>query len=186
MRRGVAVAGGIGMLALAYLVTATTPGQPVQEAPFATPAVVGEPATSRTLVVTAHEIVLADEVEVGGWRGTTSGVWLAGELTTEAIAQTSFSSLDVFVDGVRYTATRRMSGATVIQASTAPGFPVTGPFAVELPAGILEQPGARAAVLRIGEGLDARLDSVVELTVDLTTLERVDRYEAEPVRDGAR
>lgn len=185
MRRGVALAAGLGLLALAYGVSATTPPQPVLEAPFGTPATIGEETVSRHLVVTVHEVTLADRVEVDGWRGTTSGVWLAGEVTVEATTEPRLVRIDVLIDGVRYAPSGRLDDG-IVDWTVDAGLPSTGAFAVELPADILERAGARSAVIRIGAGSDSRLDSVVELTVDLTTLEHVDRVAYDAVRDGAR
>lgn len=186
MKRVLAVAAGLGLLAVAYGVSYTTPGQPVLEAPFGTPAVIGEETTSRHLVVTFREVVLADEIEIASWEGTTSGVWLAGELTVEATTEPTTMRLDVFIDGVRYSGSGRIDDETVIGGLAEAGLPITGPFAVELPADVLDLPGARAAVIRVAGGGDSRLDSVVELTVDLTTLEHLDRAEYDGIRDGDR
>lgn len=184
MRRALAVVAGLGLLAAAYAVTATTPGQPVLEAPFATPAVIGEEAVSRHLVVTVHEVVLADEIEIALWEGTTSGVWLAGELTVATTTEPRSVDLDVFIDGVRYPYSARIDDETVPGNLADTGLPMTGPFAVELPADVLEHPGARSAVIRIAPGGDSRLDSVVELTLDLTALDHVGRAEYAGLRGG--
>ena len=186
MNRAVAIVAGLGLLAAAYGVAATTPAEELVEAPFGTRGAIGEPISATHLIVTVHEVVLAHEVELGVWRGTTSGIWFVAEATVEATVKATVVEADIFIDGVQYPVTRRGDGDTVDTSSAEVLFPATGPLLFELPADVLELPGARTAVLQISTFGDDRLDSVIEIVVDLTTLDVLDRAELEPTRAGTR
>lgn len=173
MRRGLAVPAGIGLLLLAFGVAFSTPGDDQVQAPFAVTGEVGDTIVSQHHVVTVHELALADRVELGSWTGTTSGIWLVVDATIAARLERTSTDANVFIGGVRYPGTARTSTDTLDGRVVDAGFPETGSILVELPADVLERPGARSAVLRLSPGLDVRLDSVVELTVDLTALENV-------------
>ncbi|WP_395638805.1 hypothetical protein [Pseudolysinimonas sp.] len=186
MRRPLAVLAGLGLLLFAFGVAFSTPGDDEVQAPFSVAAEVGEETVSRHLVVTVHDAQLADEVVVDDWRGTTSGVWLVVDATIQARTERSTVAVNVFVDGVRYPATGRIGTDAVDGRVADAGFPVTGSVLVELPADILDHPGARTATVRFSSGIDARLDSVIDLEFDLTSLPSESRTERDPAREGDR
>ena len=186
LSRPLAIVAGIGLLAAAYGVAATTPTSQVVEAPFGSRGSIGDTITSSDLIATVHDASLANEVELGLWRGTTTGVWFVAEATIEATLTSRVIEIDLFIDGVRYVATGRGDGDTVDTNSVAVRFPTTGPLLIELPADVLDFPGARTAVLRISTFGDDRLEGVVEVVIDLTALDVDDRVELEPARDGSR
>jgi hypothetical protein len=186
MNRAVAIVAGLGLLAAAYGVAATTPAEELVEAPFGTRGAVGEAISASHLIVTVHAVELAGEVVLGFWSGTTWGLCFVAEATIEATVEATVVEADIFVDGVRYPVTRRGDGDTVDTSSAEVLFPTTGPLLFELPADVVEFPGARTAVLQISTFGDDRLDSVIEIVVDLTTLDIVDRAALEPTRAGTR
>jgi hypothetical protein len=186
MRRGLAIAAGLGLLAAAYAVTATIPASQLVEAPFGSRGSLGDTVSSPQLIATVHEASLAHEVELDLWRGTTSGVWFVAEATVEATLESTSIDIDLFIDGVKYSSTNRDKGGTVDQNSVAVRFPRTGPLMIELPAEVLDFPGAQSAVLRISAFGDDRLEGVIEIVIDLTTLDVADRVELEPTRNGSR
>lgn len=186
MKRSTGIAAGVGLVLLSFGVALSTPESTVVQAPFATRADIGEQGVSQHLVATVREVYLAEEVDLDGWHGTTPGVWLVAEATIGAIRDRNLVELDVFIDGARYPSTGRADSSTVDGGVVDAGFTVTGPILVELPAEVWNLPGARTAVLRIAPGLDSRLDSVIELVIDLTALEVADRVELEERRDGFR
>lgn len=186
MRRARGVLAGLGLLILAFGVAYSTPGDAQVQAPFVVSGEQGEQIVSEHLIVTVNDAQLADEVVVDEWRGTTSGLWLVVDATVEARTERSTVDVDVFIAGVRYPASGRISTKAVDGRVADAGFPVTGPVLVELPADILERAGARAARVRVSTGLDSRLDSVIEVELDLTSLEQHDQVEREPARDGDR
>jgi hypothetical protein len=186
MRRGLAVPAGLGLVLLAFGVGLSVPDDAVVEAPFATTGRIGEELVSQHLVVTVHDAALAQVVELNGWEGTTAGVWLVVDATIAARVDRRLVASDVFVGAARYPGTGRASTDTVDGRVADAGFPVTGSILVELPADVRERPGATSARLRLSSGYDVRLDSVVELTLDLTRLELHERLELERPRAGER
>jgi len=182
VRRGVGIVAGLGLLAAAFGVAFTTPGDDAMQAPFPVTGGLGDRIESTYLVVRAHDAQLAHEVVLDGWTGTTAGIWLVVDTTLGARTESLSLGAELTVAGVRYRATQRVDNLDG-QALVA-GLPISGPFLIELPADILDDPGARSAVLRLGPGFGLRLDSVVEITLDLTALDLVDVAEPEPVRDG--
>lgn len=184
MRRAVGIPAGLGLLALAFVVTFTAPTDEQTQAPFAVSGPVGEQIVSSHLLVTVHDATLAREAVVDDWVGSTAGVWVALDATVEARIERTSIGADLYLGGVRYPASSRADGleGQVVDA----GLPRSGPLVFELPADILDDPAARSVVVRIGPGLDMRLDSVVELTLDLTALDLVDRVTLEAPRDGIR
>jgi hypothetical protein len=184
MNRVLGVLGGLGLLALAFGVTFTTPDDDQLQAPFAVTGEVGEQIVSGHLVLTVHEASLAREAEVGSWVGTTSGIWLVLETTMEGRVERTSVGADVYIDGIHYPASSRPDSldGSIVDAA----LPRSGGLLFELPADILDRPGARSAVVRIGPSFDPRLDSVAELHLDLTAFEIEDRVVLDPPRDGAR
>lgn len=186
MTRARSVLAGLGLLALAFGVAFSTPGAAQVEAPFVVSGTVGEQAVSQHVVVTTHGLTLAEEVVIDSWVGTTSGIWLVVDATAEARTERSTFGVTVFVDGVQYSSTSRTSSDTLDGRVVDAGFPMTGAVLVELPADILDRPGARSATVRFSTDGDVRLDSVVELGVDLTALDVERRAERDVPREGTR
>lgn len=183
MRPGFAWAAGVGLLLLAFGVTLFTPSDDVLLAPFARPAELGTEAVSEHHVVTLHEVALADVVDLDRWHGTTAGVWLVADATIAGHVERVTVRVDLFVDGVRYESTPRADRFTVDGGVADAGLPRRGAILVELPRDILDRPGARSAVLRIGGDGDTRLDAVLEWRLDFTALERHSSVELDRPRD---
>ncbi|MGV3713009.1 hypothetical protein [Pseudolysinimonas sp.] len=190
MRPALAIPAGLALALLAFGVSFSAPDTSVMEAPFPTTGSIGDEIVSEHLVVTVHDVSLADEVELeswtGTWEGTTAGIWLVVEATVAGRVDRVNVDADVLIDGVQYPATGRIDTDALNGRVADAGLPVSGPILIELPADVLEQGGARSAVLRIGPDGDVRLDAVVDVRLDLTALETQDRIVLEPARDGAR
>ena len=186
MRRSVGYLAGAGLLLLAFGVAFSTPHEDVIEGPIPARTVIGEQAAFGDLVATVHEVSLAREVEVDLTRLTTAGLWFVADVTVAATTERTLIQVDVLIDGVRYPASGRADRASIQGGVVDAGFPITGPVVVELPAEVQDLPGARSAVLRISPGGDSRLDGVIEVVVDLTSLEIAERTEVEGKRDGTR
>lgn len=185
MTRRLPLLGGIGLLLLAFGVAYSTPESELIEAPFGATGAQGEVIVSEYLVAKVNDIELAEEVQLGSWHGTTSGVWLVVDATLEARLERTGVHVSVIIGGVLYRASGRADFDTVDGPVVEPGFPVRGVVLVELPADVRDRPGAASAVVRIADSADSRLASVVEVTVDLTSVRLQDRLELEPVRPGA-
>jgi hypothetical protein len=186
MRRALAVPAAVGLLALAFGVAYSSPGDSQVYQPFAVSGQLGDEIVSQHLVATVHGAELAEVVELGSWRGTTAGVWLVVDATVQARSERSTVDAKVFIDGVLYPGTNRTSTDTVDGRVADSGFPVTGSILIELPADVQELPGAATATLQLSTGGDVRLDSVIQLTLDLTAYPIEARVERETPRDGTR
>lgn len=186
MRPALVGAAGVGLVLLAYGATLISPSEEVLLPQFAVTGELGDELVSQHHVVTVHDAEVADVVELDSWEGTTAGLWFVGEATIAGRVETVTVDVDLFVDGVRYESSGRADSDTVDGRIAEAGLPQTGPILIELPADILDAPGARSAVLRVGPSGDTRLDSVIEVRLDLTDLDRHDRLELEAARDGIR
>lgn len=185
MKRRLPLLGGIGLLVLTFGVAYSTPASELIEAPFGATGAEGDRIVSEYIVAKVHDVQLADEVRLGEWRGTTSGVWLVVDATIEARLERTGVHVEVLVGGVTYRSTDRADSDTVDGRVIDPGFPVRGVILVELPSDVRDHAGATSAVVRIADSFDSRLASVVEVPVDLTKLQLHERAELVPVRPGA-
>lgn len=186
MRRALAAPAAVALLVLAFGVAYSSPSDREAEEPFAVTGDLGDEIVSQHLVFTVHEAAMAEVVDLGQWRGTTAGVWLVVDATVQARVERSTVDAKVFIDGVLYPSTGRTSTDTVDGRVADAGFPVTGTILVELPADVQTRPGASTATLQLSTGGDVRLDSVIELTLDLTAYPVAPRVERETPRDGTR
>lgn len=168
MTRWASWAAGVALLVAAWLVALVTPPDDAAEQPFAVTAEVGEPAQGRNLAVTVTGVRAADEVSLGGW--SAAGTWVVVDLDAAAVrsAQGTLLSYATLTIGDReYRASERPATASLTDAmfrtALIPGIPRSGSLAFEL------APDARAgtAVLRLGIADDPRLDSLIELRIDL-------------------
>ena len=165
MRRRTQWVIGAGLLVLAWLVALVTPSEDAHEAPFPVAAAVGEEGIGRNIAVRVDEVRRAESVVEGGW--TAEGNWLVVDLEAAAVVKEGVSlTLATFtVDGRTYRASERPM--SLLQAGLFAGIPQTGSLAFELPDELVDGTG----VLRFAIDSDTRLDSVVEVTVDLAELE---------------
>lgn len=167
---------GIACVAAAWGVSQLIPPESSAEAPFIVPAELGERAEGRALAVTVSEAVLADSVSAGRW--SASGRWLMVELEAEAkISETAalLGHAALIVQGPE-------GGELWLRASERPasllgaplhvGVPQSGGLAFELPPGV-----GGVARLQLARSADTRLDSVIEVPIDLDALDRVPERE---------
>jgi hypothetical protein len=185
MKRRLPLLGGIGLLVLTFGVAYSTPASELIEAPFGATGAEGDRIVSEYIVAKVHDVQLADEVQLGEWRGTTSGVWLVVDATLEARLERTGVHVEVLVGGVTYRSSDRADSDTVDGRVIDPGFPIRGVILVELPDDVRDHAGAASAIVRIADSFDSRLASVVEVLADLTDLRRHDHAELVPVRPGA-
>lgn len=166
MRRRAQWAIGAGLLVLAWLIALATPDESAHEAPFAVAAAVGEEGVGRNIVVRVDEVRRADSVVAGNW--TADGNWLVVDLVASAVVEefgVSLALATYTVDGRTYRASERP--VSFLQAGLLAGIPQSGSLAFEL----AEDVGDGRGKLRFAVNSDPRLDSIVEVTVDLAELE---------------
>ncbi|MDQ0894305.1 hypothetical protein [Agromyces ramosus] len=181
MTRWLPALAGAALVVAAWGVAAVTPGDEAAEQPFAVAATVGERAAGRNLAATITGLRGAEAVTNDGWRA--EGSWLLVDLEAEAVLSergTLLSLATLDVGGRSYRASERPP-ASLFRSSLAIGLPHSGTLAFELPAGAFTASEGDDAVLRLGLHEDPRLDSVIELRLDLAEVEVDDEAELAPV-----
>ncbi|MFS0868293.1 hypothetical protein AB3M83_13275 [Microbacterium sp. 179-B 1A2 NHS] len=177
MNRRLAWGVGVGLLLAAWGVVQVTPTDDDANGPFVVSAEIGESAVARTFEVTVTDVHLASRVaDARGW--SAEGTWLVVDLQAEAVRtekSTNLGNAVLVVDGVTYRASERP--ASFVDTSLETGIPQRGSLAFELPTAARE----RSAALQLsGSEAETRLDSLVELRIDLADLEPQDEVEMEP------
>jgi hypothetical protein len=159
------------LLGGAFLVRATQPTDDQQEEPFVTTAQFGERAEGRDLVLQATDAYLADRVTSVDWIGETEGVWLVIDATIGSKFAIATPYATLMAGGLEFTSSNRPQEAALNDTVVAAGLPHSGSFVFELPSELVEGPDGRHVVVRFATTLDPRLDSVIDVTLDLSTLE---------------
>lgn len=156
---------GIGFVAAAWVVMALTPPVDAREAPFAVIAEIGEPATGRNIEVTVTALHRASTATAQEWQA--EGNWLVVDLDAAAVISDQAASLrevTFTIDGRTFSASERPD--SILDESLLVGVPRSGSVAFELPAELT----AGSGILTFALSTDSRLDSVIELAVDLDEL----------------
>lgn len=166
---------GLGLLAIlgvAGLVQHLAPAEDDWQAPIPVVGAVGERLEGRNIAATVTDARLADVVSSqNGWVGETEGVWLVVDASVEAVvdetvgARLATTSLRIGDD--EFSASTRPGFDSLADASLSVGIPLTGVLVFELPADLLDRQGVSEATLQLGAATDVRLDSVVEVPLDL-------------------
>lgn len=179
MKRWLSWTLGVVFVVGAWLVALATPPEDAREAPFAVTASVGEEATGRDIVATVEGLRRADTVTDGAW--SAEGNWLVVDLSISSrVSPRTLAHATLQIGDRTFAATERADGSLYQQGLTA-GVPRSGSLAFELPADL----EAGTGVLRLATLSDVRLDSVVEVTVPLSEIERSAEAELRP-REWAR
>lgn len=161
------------LVATAFAIRLSQPSDADTQLPFITTAVFGESVEGRDLVFTAHDAYLADRVTASSWVGETDGVWLVIDATIGSKVGIATPYATMTIGELRYTSSDRPDEA-VLGTSLDPGLPQGGSFVFELPLSALEGADARRAVVRFATTFQVRLDSAIEMTLDLTSLRHED------------
>lgn len=184
--RGLATgAGAAVLLVLAFAVARTEPGEGVSFAPFVSRVEQGQLGEGRDVQAVVDRALLADEVELGSWTGETTGVWLVVDARMATTESPGLAAAELRVGDRMWRPSTRPSSGALQLTPLAAGLPMRGSLVFELPAELLEEPDAARAVLRLATDTDSRLQSVVELELDLAAMPREGRLElarAERVR----
>ncbi|WBU38351.1 hypothetical protein [Homoserinibacter sp. YIM 151385] len=177
---------GIALLlaAGAVFATATTPDDVALTSTFASGAAPGEIGEGRTFAVRLDGVRVADAVAGPLWTGETSGAWVVAEVTAEARANPGGVTGALLLGDLRFQASPRPPGLSIASSPLQPGLPESGALVFEVPLEALEAHGAGARIAVSGRS-DPRLDSSIEIPVDLSAVDRERRVElAEPERSG--
>jgi hypothetical protein len=168
----------------AVAVQRTAPSEEDQVAPFVEAAGVGEWGQARTVGVRVDDVALADAVTDGEWTGTTDGVWVLVTATAETTLGPGSVASSLSLGDRRYEASDRPEDA-LGSARLQPGLPERGVVVFEVPADALREHGGEARV-RFATQTDPRLDSLVEVPVDLAGLEPAPLAELTPPERATR
>jgi hypothetical protein len=169
-RAAVVVLTTVALLGGAFLVRATQPTDDQQEAPFVTTAEFGERAEGRDLELEATDAFLADRLTSPDWIGETEGVWLVIDATIGSRFQIATPYATVMAGELEFSASNRPQDAALNDTLVAAGLPHSGSFVFELPRELIEGPDARHVIVRFATALDPRLDSVIDVPLDLSEL----------------
>lgn len=170
LRGPAAILVAAGLIAVAFVLRLTQPGDEQQQGPFVTAAVFGQQVEGRDLTFIAQDAYLADRVASATWTGETEGVWLVVDATIGSKLGVAVPYATLTVGELRYTSSDRPDDAA-LGAPVDAGMPQAGSFVFELPASALEGPAGTHAVARFATAYRVRLDSAIDLTLDLTALE---------------
>lgn len=178
MRRALAWIAGLALVALAALVGEVALSDAEQQAPFVVAAEVGERAEARSFAVIVRQVRATEHVaDAEGWEA--EGSWLVVDLDAELLRTETagiLSHAQLQVGDRSISASERPSSLAATPLDL--GLPQSGSLAFELPADVT----SGAATLRLARSGELRLDSVVELAIDLGAVERVPSIELEETR----
>jgi hypothetical protein len=173
------------LVAAAAVVHLTTPSDEEVVAPLVVRADPGEWAQGRTFGVRVDDVGLAAEVTDGLWTGSTEGVWVVATATAEATGEPGTLSASLVLGDEVFDASDRAGSSALTGEILSPGFPRRGGLLFEVPAGALAEHGAEAR-LQLASRLNPRLDSMVEVEVDLADVAVEDLRQLDLVEGGER
>jgi hypothetical protein len=168
MRAWIAWSVGVALLAAAWLVALVTPPEDAAEAPFPVTADLGEEVSTRTITATVQDARVAEHVTARGWEA--DGTWVVVDLDVAATTDERGARLrgaTLTIGERTYRASERPR--SLFEADLRAGIPQRGSLAFEVPAGAADD----AAVLRLSEDSETRLDALIEVPVDLGSVEHV-------------
>ena len=163
------------LLAVSAVAVATAPDNAAVTAPFPISGPMGEAVTARALVVTVHSVELTEKLDVD-YRDIpaigTDGVWVVVDTTIESrLGLLGLSYAELWIDDVHYRVSDALPAPTPLLVTWGSGVPQRGSLVFELPRDALDAGGASRASIVFLHRLDASLDSVPVVAVDLTTLD---------------
>jgi hypothetical protein len=164
----------VAILAVAAIVQSTTPTDEQRDAAIAVRGPIGAALTGRNIAATIRSVKLARTVSAAnGWKGETTGVWVVVEASAAAVVDdTNGPSLNAVlrIGDTTYTASSRpRTAGTIADTPLSVGIPWNGPLMFEIPKSVARSSAARSASIEIAPKFDTRADSIVIVTVDLTS-----------------
>ena len=159
----------VALIAAAFLVRLTEPSDEQSQEPFVSGAAFGEEAEGRDLTLVADDAYLADRLTSSEWVGETPGVWLVVDATIGAKLGNTVPYVTLRVGELTYVISSR-AGDSALGGSLAAGLPQQGSFVFEIPRELVDSPDATHAVVRFSNGYRVRLDSAIDLVLDLSAL----------------
>lgn len=166
---------GAGLVAAAWGVGLVTPSEDIATAAFPVATEIGKPADARGFTATITDVRLTDRAVAGGWFA--EGTWLLVDVEAAATRTeegTNLSGVTFTLGDRTYRASERPDTYVdaLFTAPLAVGLAREGTVGFELPEG-----ASGIGTIRLSLDPDTRLDSVIEVRVDLDTLEHLDESE---------
>lgn len=163
---------GAAFVAAAIGLSLLAPSEATMNAPFVGAIrALDSPTTTRTFTVTVTGARLADRVQTPEWTGTTDGVWLVVDITFDRRIQVGSIKASLRIGDTRFALSERTDETIDQSAFPQPGLPWGGSVLVELPRSVLDDPDARAVVMRFASQDLPLLDGALDYTFDLTALD---------------
>jgi hypothetical protein len=173
------------VLAGAAVVKQTTPDEVRQQAAFVVRGDLSAPVVARDLVVTVHDVTVADVVTATAFgrisEHTSNGAWVLVDASVSTQLEPGYAqTAQLVIDGRTYRSTNRFA-ATLTEVELQPGLAMRGHFAFEIPADVTDQ----VVTLEVARAFDTRLDSIANLTLNLAEAPREDEVAvARPVLEA--
>jgi len=163
------------ILGVTWVVSHTSPTEEQWQAAMPVTGELGEVLTGRNIEATVHGVQVAEEVVAyTGWAGPTNGVWVVVDVSAAAVVDDNGAALraaELQVGDVIYTASDRPDFGSILPHGLSTGIHLRGPLMFEVPRELIDSDAAASATVRLGLDSDTRLDSVIEVPVDLAGIE---------------
>lgn len=178
LQRLLALVVGLGLVVAAWGVLELAPSTETAQSSIAVSVAVGERGEGRNIAATVHGVVIAerltDEDADDPWNGESSGQWIVVKATVASTRRGGSLDAKLEVGSLLvYGSDRPPTGTSLQTAALDAGIEVTGWVAFEVPA---DAPLPATATIRIAEGVDSRLDTVITVRLDLANAERVTEF----------
>ncbi|WP_440710766.1 hypothetical protein [Herbiconiux sp. YIM B11900] len=171
----------VAVLVVAGVVAHTAPTKGLWQAPIAVAGAVGQEVAGRNIVATIDEVRVAEQVTAAnGWAGETTGVWVvvdAGVASVVTDEAARLGSARLQIGGTSFSASTRPGLGTIADQSLTTGIALTGPLMFEVPPELLATEDAHRASVQLALDEDRRVDSQIEVPVDLGALPLEDSVE---------
>ena len=177
----------LALLIGAWLVALVTPDTEDAPRAFISSATIGQPIEGRNIAITVHEVHLAEAISTStGW--SADGTWFVVDLDAAAVV-TQYGILlnaTLIVEGRTFVATERgvaepLENISLLKTQLVPGIPKRGMVAFPIP----EDAEAGTVTVEFTAS-QAPYDSIIALTVDLSTVPVEDEVRLVPVDWSAR
>lgn len=164
----------VAVLAVAAVVAHTAPTKGLWQAPIPVSGAVGDVVAGRNIVATIDQVRVAETVTASnGWAGETTGVWVvvdAGVASVVSDDPARLGSARLQIGGTSFSASTRPAFGTIARQSLTTGIALTGPLMFEVPRAVLDGEAAHEARIQLALDEDRRVDSLIEVPVDLGAL----------------
>ena len=170
------------ILAVAALVQHTSPGDGGWQQPMEVSGQLGGQVAGRNIAATVWGAQVAHEVRTSDWAGETTGIWVVVDVSAEAVVDEFAARLGMATLAIgdeTFSASERPDLDTIYQNSLTVGIPTRGPLFFEIPTDAL-----RDARLQLGIDSDPRLDSLLVIPLDLSSLTIADSLTTDDVQWG--